>query len=620
MADSLSIEMNDQSSSTTLGGGKLVKSKSQMSLRRSLTISFKDLSYSVMVKKKKMQILKGVSGTVTPGELVAVFGPSGSGKTTLLDILANRKESGEITGSVLINGQEIDDDYKRLCSYVVQEDILLPTITVRETLRFYADLKLPPSWTNKEKVERIDQILEQIGLKHRADSKIGGILPGGIILRGLSGGEKRRVTIGCGLITSPSIILLDEPTSGLDSSSAKTVMDTLQELSQTKNVTVICTIHQPRSEIFKMFTKCMVLTEGRLVYYGNKPVEHFSSLGYPFPDLTNPADYILDSVTQIKEEGRADEIGDKLSETYLQQASSEASVQLTDSTLLYHTSTKKKKISAYNNGLWTQFIVLWKRTGLDFMRNPSNCLIRFAVAIFVGLLFGACFANLGLDEKGVQSRAAVLFYLVINMILQPFASLSLFISKRTLFNAERASRLYHTFPYYCAMMFFEILACIGTAFILGTISYWFSDLNNGVDNYFFAMCILTLAHFAGDFFMLFISCITVQVDTSFAVGAGVATIYQLFAGFFVHIDKLPISFRWLHWCNFVYYSFEALMANEFIGETIIINGKEESGRIVLDQFGLNQRKGINLIIVSSFAILFFFMVYFVLHYFHREKR
>ncbi|EFA81206.1 ABC transporter G family protein [Heterostelium album PN500] len=551
-----------------------------------------------------MQLLKNINGTVSPGELVAVFGPSGSGKTTLLDILANRKESGDITGTVLINGEPFDEEYKRLCSYVVQEDILLPTITVRETLRFYADLKLPSSWTNREKEERIQSVLEQIGLTHRADMKIGGMLPGGIHVRGLSGGEKRRVTIGCGLVTSPSIMLLDEPTSGLDTTSAMAVMKTLVELTQDKNVTVICTIHQPRSEIYRLFTKVLVLSEGRLVYYGSDPVNHFVDLGYPFPEQTNPADYILDAVTQIKENGRANEVGDRLADSYSAQV---AEVNARLGADVGASRGPKKYSSAYNNGLFTQFLVLWKRTGRDFLRNPSNSIIRFVVAAFVGLLFGACFANLSYTAKGMQSRAAVLFYLVINMVLQPFCSISLFISKRTLFNAERAARLYHTLPYYLAMMFFECLACIITAFILGTIAYWFADLNNGVDNYFFAMAILVLAHFAGDFFMLFISCLTIQVDSSFAIGAGVTTVYQLFAGFFVTIDSLPKSFGWLRYINFIYYSFQAMMANEFENTKMDCGLPQcPTGKDFLEQFGMEDaRKGIDLVIVSAFAIAFF---------------
>ncbi|GAM17602.1 hypothetical protein SAMD00019534_007770, partial [Acytostelium subglobosum LB1] len=616
-----SIEM-EPSHGSNGAGVKIQKSRSQMVLRKAVTLSFKDLSYEVTHKKKKMTLLRNINGSVAPGELVAVFGPSGSGKTTLLDILANRKETGHIEGTVLINGAPFDDDYKRLCSYVVQEDILLPTMTVRETLRFYADLKLPTSWTNREKSERVNSVLEQIGLTHRADMKIGGMLPGGIHIRGLSGGEKRRVTIGCSLVTSPSIMLLDEPTSGLDTTSAMAVMRTLVELTQDKNVTVICTIHQPRSEIYKLFTKVLVLTEGRLVYYGSEPVQHFIALGYPFPEQTNPADYILDAVTQIKESKLADDIGDRLAADYSNQ------VQLVINEFGVGADTVKTSrrytTSSYNVGLFSQFVVLLRRTGLDFYRNPSNSIIRFIVAAFVGLLFGACFANLSMTPKGAQSRAAVLFYLVINMVLQPFASISLFISKRTLFNAERAAKLYHTLPYYLALMFFECLACVITAFILGTIAYWFSGLNPGVDNYFFCMAILVLAHFAGDFFILFISCMTIQVDSTFAIGAGVTTVYQLFAGFFVTINELPISFAWLRYINFIYYSFEAMMANEFEGTTINCGGPPGScptGEDILEIFGMRQaRKGIDLAIVASFATAFFFIVYICLHFLHREKR
>eukprot|EP01133_Synstelium_polycarpum_P002645 gene2645-3050_t len=480
--------------------------------QQAVTLSFKDLSYTVQTKKKTMTLLKGISGSVSPGELVALLGPSGSGKTTLLDILANRKETGEISGTVLINGNPFGNEYKRLCSYVVQEDILLPTITVRETLRFYADLKLPSNLTTQQREERVQGVLEQIGLVHKADSKIGGMLPGGIMVRGLSGGEKRRVTIGCALVTSPSIMLLDEPTSGLDTTSAMSVMRTLVQLIRDKNITIICSIHQPRPEIYRLFTKVLVLTEGRLVYF---------------------ADYILDAVTQIKESKLADEIGDRLAPSYsalVGDSPSGATVTISETS-----NHDAYNTSAYNSSFLRQFIVLWKRTGKDFMRNPGNSIIRFSVAGLIGLLFGACFANLSMTPKGMQSRASVLFFLSITMVLQPFCSISLFISKRILFNAERASRLYHTLPYFLATMFFEFLACLITVFVQGTIAYWFSDLNNDI------------------------------VDSSFAIGSGVVTVYQLFAGFFVTIDSLPRAFGWLRYINFIYYTFEALMVNEFQG-------------------------------------------------------
>ncbi|EFA83375.1 hypothetical protein PPL_04168 [Heterostelium album PN500] len=291
-------------------------------INRKVTITFKNVSFDLVKKKKQLNIIRDINGTVAPGELVGVFGPSGAGKTTLLDILAKRKTTGEVSGSILINGSTVSHGYKKICSYVTQEDNLLPTLTVQETLRFYADLRLPPTFSSQQKQERIKWVLEKIGLSQKANSKVGGPLPGGVVLRGLSGGEKRRVNIGCGLVTMPSIIILDEPTSGLDSSSAMLVMESLIGLTKIDHVTVVCSIHQPRSEIYHLFSKVLVLGKGRLVYYGSEPVKHFIDLGIPFPLETNPADYILDAVTKLTERGQINQIADSLGEGYTQQVDS----------------------------------------------------------------------------------------------------------------------------------------------------------------------------------------------------------------------------------------------------------------------------------------------------------
>jgi ATP-binding cassette subfamily G (WHITE) protein 2 len=195
----------------------------------------------------------------------------GAGKSTLMDILADRKSSGitkgtrisnfniDILGKILINQKPRDNTFKFISTYIPQEDSLIPTETVHETVRFHADLRLPETFPKSEKEERIDVVLVEMGLDHRSSSKVGGMLPGGIEIRGLSGGvfdylillitsqEKRRLSIACGLVSSPSLLFLDEPTSGLDATSAKQVMQMLRELTTLeKPVTVVCTIHQPR--------------------------------------------------------------------------------------------------------------------------------------------------------------------------------------------------------------------------------------------------------------------------------------------------------------------------------------------------------------------------------------
>ncbi len=183
---------------------------------------------------KSVHILKGISGAVRPGEMLAIIGGSGAGKSTLLDILAMRKSTGEVTGEVTFNGtpgKEIRNLLRRVTGYVTQEDIHKETLTVRETLQFQAELRLDPKiFTKKMREERVDTVMRQLGISHRADTRVGNEEK-----RGLSGGEKKRTAIGVALVTDPSVLYLDEPTSGLDSYNSLSVMRLLRELTQTGN-------------------------------------------------------------------------------------------------------------------------------------------------------------------------------------------------------------------------------------------------------------------------------------------------------------------------------------------------------------------------------------------------
>lgn len=168
------------------------------------------------------------------------MGPSGAGKSSFLDILARKPKRGTVTGSVLINNAiPARRQFKKLAGYVDQEDVLMGTLTVRETLMYSALLRLPRDMPLKVKQRRVEETLSELGIQHIADMPIG--VPG---RRGISGGEKRRVSIGKELVTSPSILFLDEPTSGLDSYNAYVVMECLKKLARVHKRTVVVTIHQ----------------------------------------------------------------------------------------------------------------------------------------------------------------------------------------------------------------------------------------------------------------------------------------------------------------------------------------------------------------------------------------
>jgi ABC-type multidrug transport system ATPase subunit len=225
------------------------------------TVHFSSLSYTL---PNGLEVLKDVRGIARPGKLTAVMGASGSGKSSLLDILAHRSKIGSVNGSVLVNGRPATSSQVRWISgYVDQEDTLMETLTVYETVLYSALLRLPREMSEDEKIARVYGTLEELGIRGIMNRRIGGSGK-----RSISGGEKRRVSIACELVTSPSILFLDEPTSGLDSYNAQSVIESLSNLARTYNRTVILTIHQPRSGIVALFDEFIMLAKGRCVWAG----------------------------------------------------------------------------------------------------------------------------------------------------------------------------------------------------------------------------------------------------------------------------------------------------------------------------------------------------------------
>lgn len=251
---------------------------------------FENVHYEIKGKK----ILSNITGSVHPGELLAIMGASGAGKTSFLDILARKKKRGTVVGDFWLNGEKCaDDEFRSVTGFVDQDDTMLPTLTVHETILDSALLRLPKEMSRDAKEQKVEDVERQLGIHHIRHQIIGSEEGSG---RGISGGEKRRVGIACELVTSPSILFLDEPTSGLDAYNAFNVVECLVTLAKTYNRTVILTIHQPRSNIVALFDQLMLLAEGRLVYSGpfEKCQSYFDSIGYTCPPGFNIADYLID--------------------------------------------------------------------------------------------------------------------------------------------------------------------------------------------------------------------------------------------------------------------------------------------------------------------------------------
>ncbi|KAI7739428.1 hypothetical protein M8C21_010771 [Ambrosia artemisiifolia] len=240
---------------------------------------------------RERMILTGITGMVNPGEILAVLGPSGSGKSTLLNALAGRLSEEGFTGKVVANGRKLTKSVLKRTGFVTQDDVLYPHLTVRETLMFCALLRLPKSLSRKEKEEIADSVIAELGLCKCADTIIGNTF-----IRGVSGGERKRVSIAHEMLINPSLLILDEPTSGLDSTAAHKLMSTLGGLAHQKGKTVVTSVHQPSSRVFQSFDMVLVLSEGRCIYFGkgSEAMSYFESVDFRPCFPMNPADFLLD--------------------------------------------------------------------------------------------------------------------------------------------------------------------------------------------------------------------------------------------------------------------------------------------------------------------------------------
>ncbi|KAF5781100.1 putative ABC transporter, AAA+ ATPase domain, P-loop containing nucleoside triphosphate hydrolase [Helianthus annuus] len=274
------------------GNGKV-----EADINNGVCLTWKDLC--VMVPDGQTggtrSILQGVTGYARPGELLAIMGPSGSGKSTLLDALAGRLDrKTRNTGDILVNGIKKTLAYGT-SAYVTQDDTLITTLTVRESVYYSAQLQLPDSMSKTEKKERAEMTIKEMGLQDSIDTRIGGWGA-----KGLSGGQKRRVSICIEILTRPKLLFLDEPTSGLDSAASYYVMSRIARLDQHEGRTIIASIHQPSSEVFGLFHNLCLLSSGRTVYFGKTSYanEFFTLNGFPCPNFQNPSDHFLRTINK----------------------------------------------------------------------------------------------------------------------------------------------------------------------------------------------------------------------------------------------------------------------------------------------------------------------------------
>ncbi|GAV70532.1 ABC_tran domain-containing protein/ABC2_membrane domain-containing protein/PDR_assoc domain-containing protein/AAA_25 domain-containing protein [Cephalotus follicularis] len=565
-----------------------------------LSITFDEMRYAVDMPQEmkdqgipddRLELLKGVSGAFRPGVLTALMGVSGAGKTTLMDVLAGRKTGGYIDGRITISGHEKKQDtFARISGYCEQTDIHSPLVTVYESLLYSAWLRLPPEVDSNMRKMFIEEVMELVELTSLRGALVG--LPG---VSGLSTEQRKRLTIAVELVANPSIIFMDEPTSGLDARAAAIVMRTVRNTVDTGR-TVVCTIHQPSIDIFDAFDELLLLKRGGEEIYVGQLGRHSSHLikyfeeidGVPkIKDGYNPATWMLEITSAAQETALGINFTDVYKNSELHRRNKELIKELSTpqpgSEDLYFPTR-------YSQSFITQCMAcLWKQN-LSYWRNPPYTAVRFLFTIFIALMFGTIFWNLGTKSRRQQDLfnamgsmyAAVLFLGVQNASsVQPVVAI-----ERTVFYRERAAGMYSALPYAFGQVVIELPYVLLQTVFYGVIVYAMIGFHWTAAKFFWYLFFM---YFTLLYFTLY-GMMTVAVTPNHNIAAIVSSVFyimwNLFSGFIVPRPRAPVWWRWYFWGSPVFWTLYGLVVTQFgdVKDTLLDTG-EIVEDFVRDYFG-----------------------------------
>ncbi|XP_020884903.1 LOW QUALITY PROTEIN: ABC transporter G family member 2 [Arabidopsis lyrata subsp. lyrata] len=562
-------------------------------------LSFNDLTYSVKIQKKfnplaccrksrngssvnTKILLNGISGEAHEGEMIGFLEQVGSGKSTLIDALANRIAKDSLRGSITLNGEVLESRLQKVISaYVMQDDLLFSMLTVEETLMFSAEFRLPRSLSKKKKKARVQALIDQLGLRSAAKTVIGDEGH-----RGVSGGERRRVSIGNDIIHDPIILFLDEPTSGLDSTSAYMVIKVLQRIAQSGSI-VIMSIHQPSYRIMGLLDQLIFLSRGNTVYSGSPThlPQFFSEFEHPIPENENKTEFALDLIRELENsaEGtkplvefhkkwRAKQAqspsysnGNKKNNNASLKEAITASISRGKlvSGATNNSSNLTPSFQTFANPFWIEMIVIGKRAILNSMRQPELLGMRLGAVMVTGIILATMFTNLDNSPKGAQERLGFFAFAMSTTFYTCAEAIPVFLEERYIFMRETAYNAYRRSSYVLSQSIISIPALIFLSASFAATTFWAVGLSGGTSGFLFFFLTILASFWAGSSFVTFLSGVVANVMLGFTIVVAILAYFLLFSGFFISRDRIPVYWLWFHYISLVKYPYEGVLQNEF---------------------------------------------------------
>lgn len=480
-------------------------------------------------------ILREVSVTAYPSQILAIVGPSGAGKSTLLDILAAR--TSPTNGSLFLNSSSINpNSFRKLSAYVPQHDLCLPMLTVSETFAFAARLLIRES---TQIASVVNSLLIQLRLTHLADTRLGS---------GLSGGERRRVSIGLSLIHDPAVLLLDEPTSGLDSTSAFNIMQTIRSIALSRQRTVILSIHQPSFKILSTIDRILLLNKGSVVHHGtlNSLQAFLQSNGFAVPPQLNALEYAMEILNQLHED-----------------KPTIAALPPSPHNLTSSHQKNEERFGRYKSSILCEVISLYIRFWKIIYRTKQLLLTNTLEALGVGLVLGTIYINIGFDKQGIEKRLGLFAFTLTFLLSSTTETLPIFINERPILLRETSSGIYRLSSYLIANTLVFLPYLLSIAIIYSLSVYFLVGLCGTWQAFAYFVLVIWIIVLMANSFVLFLS----SLAPNYIAGTSLVTIllggFFLFSGYFISKDNIPKYWLFMHFFSMYKYALDALLINEY---------------------------------------------------------
>ena len=533
--------------------------------------------------KGSKTIIKNVSGCVPPGTLMAIMGSSGAGKSTLMNVIAGRNLGNlVIDGNITINGLPAGTAMTKISAYVQQDDIFIGSMTVYEHLVFQAALRMSKE-TKDFRLRRVDEVIKEMGLTKCKETLIG--TPG--MSKTISGGEMKRLSFASEILTNPAVIFCDEPTSGLDSYLAETVIATLQRLANS-GTNILCTIHQPSSQVFGLFNRLLLLAQGNIAYLGStrKAASFFDSIGLPIPQNYNPCDHYIENIALIpgEEEKSYRQMEEicylfKQSKIYKKNEKKKIKRQRTRESAHQNQLVRREK-PAFLTTLWWLF---W-RACISHYRDTTFAVMKLSqnlgVAFVIGLLFLRVPWKQPYTTDDVQMVTSALFVMVTaySMCFM-FLVLLAFPLQVPVLRREHYGGLYTILAAFIAETLASLPFLIVMPLFYTIIIYFLCGFAPGSTQFFWAYFGNVLIAIACTGYGYFISGLARNVKAANTIAPSLLIPLFLLSGFFIPAKEVPVYFIPFQYISWFYYGVELLIINQWDGTDLCVS-------FGLDSFGL----------------------------------